>query len=104
MMNVIPLEHFLLMSAALFCIGLYAVLTRRNLVIMLIGIELMVNAGVINLAAFGAFEASHHEGQMMGIFAIVLSVASVAVALAIILKVYQQFNTIEPGKIDTLKN
>lgn len=100
----IPLEHFLYLSAILFCIGLYAVLTRKNMILILIGIELMINAGIINLAAFGAYDVEKNQGQMMGLFAIVLAAASIAVALAIVLVLYKKNNTIDPTKIDTLKN
>jgi NADH:ubiquinone oxidoreductase subunit K len=99
----IPIEHFLYLSAVLFCIGLYAALTKKNTIIVLIGIELMINAAVINLAAFGAFD-QNNEGQMMALFAIVLSAASIVVALAIILKVYQHFSTVNANEVDSMKN
>ena len=100
----IPLSHFMLISAALFCIGLYAVLTKRNAIQVLIGIEFMINAAVLNFVAFGRFDKAAGGGQMFALFAIVLAAAGVAVALAIILNVYKHFRTINPDKIDTLRD
>lgn len=99
----IPVEHFLYLSAILFCIGLYTALTKKNMILVLIGIELMVNAAVINLSAFSAADPTS-EGQMTGLFAIVLSAASIVVALAIILKVYQHYHTVNADEVDSLKN
>lgn len=92
-----------LFSAALFCIGFFAVLTKKNMILILIGIELMINASLLNLAVFD-FLFQKIDGQMMALFAMVLSAASIAVALAIIIKAYQYFNTINPDKINQLKN
>ena len=100
----IPLSHFLLISACLFCIGLYAVLTRKNAIQILIGIEFMINAAVLNFVAFGRYDKLSGGGQMFALFAIVLAAAGVAVALAIILNVYKYFRTIDPAKTDTLKD
>ena len=100
----IPLSHFLIISAVLFCIGLYAVLTKKNAIQILIGIEFMINAAVLNFVAFGKFDKLNGGGQLFALFAIVLAAAGVAVALAIILNVYKHFKTIDPSKIDKLKN
>jgi NADH:ubiquinone oxidoreductase subunit K len=100
----IPLSHFLLISAVLFCLGLYAVLTKRNAIQVLIGIEFMINAAILNFVAFGRFDKEAGGGQMFALFAIILAAAGVAVALAIILNVYKHFKTIDPTKIDTLKD
>lgn len=100
----IPSSHFLFISACLFCIGLYAVLTKRNAIQVLIGIEFMINAAILNFVAFGKFDAINGGGQMFALFAIVLAAAGVAVALAIILNVYKHFKTIDPLKTDTLKD
>lgn len=97
-------SHFMMISAGLFCIGLYAVLTRRNAILVLIGIEFMINAAILNFVAFGRFDKEAGGGQMFALFAIVLAAAGVAVALAIILNVYKHFRTIDPFKTDTLKN
>lgn len=100
----IPLSHFMLISSGLFCIGLYAVLTKRNAIQVLIGIEFMINAAILNFVAFGRYDKIIGGGQMFALFAIVLSAAGVAVALAIILNVYKHYKTIDPAKIDTLKD
>lgn len=100
----IPLSHFMLISAGLFCIGLYAVLTKRNAIQILIGIEFMINAAILNFVAFGRFDKFEGGGQMFALFAIVLAAAGVAVALAIIVNVYKHFRAIDPAKINTLKD
>ncbi|MGV3685196.1 MAG: NADH-quinone oxidoreductase subunit NuoK [Daejeonella sp.] len=100
----IPLSHFMFISAVLFCLGLYAVLTKRNAIQVLIGIEFMINAAILNFVAFGRFDKATGGGQMFALFTIVLAAAGVAVALAIILNVYKHFRTINPAKIDSLKD
>lgn len=100
----IPLAHFLIISAVLFCIGLYAVLSKRNAIQVLIGIEFMLNAGILNFVAFGKYDRINASGQVFALFAIVLAAASVAVALAIILNVYKKYNTIDPSKINELRD
>lgn len=100
----IPLSHYLIISAILFCIGLYAVLSRRNAIQILIGIEFMINAGILNLVAFSKFDRINSGGQVFALFAIVLAAATVAVALAIILNVYKKHNTIDLSKVDQLSD
>lgn len=100
----IPIAHFLFISAGLFAIGLFIVLTKRNLIQVLIGIEFMLNAAVLNLVTFGKYDKLNNSGQIFALFVIVLAAASVAVALAIVLNVYRQYKTIDPTKIDQLKN
>ncbi|MCJ8210139.1 NADH-quinone oxidoreductase subunit NuoK [Mucilaginibacter sp. RS28] len=97
------LTHYLLVGACLFCIGLYVALTKRNAIQILIGIELMLNAGILNLVAFGKFDKAANGGQLFALFAIVLAAATTAVALAIILNVYRRYKTIDPNKVDKLK-
>ncbi len=92
-----------LFSAALFSIGFFAVLTKKNMVLILVGIELMINASLVNLAVFDQL-FNNIDGQMMALFAMVLSAASIAVALAIVIKAYQYFNSINPDEINQLKN
>jgi NADH:ubiquinone oxidoreductase subunit K len=100
----ITLTDFLIVSAALFCIGLYMIITKHNAIQILIGIELMLNAAILNLVAFGRFDKINNGGQIFALFAIVLAAATTAVALAIILNVYKKYRTIDPGKIDGLKD
>ncbi len=100
----ITLIHYIVLSAALFCIGLFIILSKRNAIQILIGIELMLNAAILNLVAFGRFDKMNNGGQTFALFAIVLAAASTAVALAIVLNVYRRYRTIDPGKIDQLKD
>ena len=102
-MQINELQWVQIFAAALFCIGLYAAITRKNLILILVGIELMINAAIINLSVADYLNGKM-QGQMMSIFAMVLSAASVALALAIIIKTYKQFQNINPDKINNLKN
>jgi NADH-quinone oxidoreductase subunit K len=100
----IPLSHFMFVSAALFCIGLFAVLAKRNAIMMLIGIEFMLNAAILNFVAFSKHDKLASGGPVFALFAIVLAAAAVAVALAIILNVYKYYRTIDPTRIDQLRD
>lgn len=100
----ISLTNFLIVSAALFCIGLYMVVSKNNAIQILIGIELMLNGAILNLVAFGKFDRFSNGGQMFALFAIVLAAATTAVALAIILNVYRRYKTIDPNKVDKLRD
>jgi NADH:ubiquinone oxidoreductase subunit K len=100
----ITLTDFLLVSAALFCIGLYMIVAKRNAIQILIGIELMLNAAVLNLVAFGKYDKVNNGGQIFALFAIILAAATTAVALAIILNVYRRYKTIDPAEITRLKD
>jgi NADH-quinone oxidoreductase subunit K len=100
----ITLTDFLIVSAALFCIGLYMVITKRNAIQILIGIELMLNAAILNLVAFGKYDKISNGGDVFALFAIVLAAATTAVALAIILNVYKKYKTIDPDKISNLRD
>jgi NADH:ubiquinone oxidoreductase subunit K len=100
----ITLHHYLLISALLFCIGLFAVITKRNAIMMLMGIELMLNAANINLVVFSKFDAQMLQGQMFALFVIVVAASEAAVGLAIILRVYGLFKTANLDEIDQLKH
>ncbi|MFC7525976.1 NADH-quinone oxidoreductase subunit NuoK [Parapedobacter sp. GCM10030251] len=100
----IPLTHFLIVGACLFAAGLYAVLARRNAILVLVGIELMINASILNLVAFGRYDKMLYGGQVFALFAIVLAAAAVAVALAIILNVYKFHKSVNPEDIKNLKD
>ena len=100
----ITLTDFLVVSAALFCIGLYIVLSKRNAILVLIGVELMLNAANLNLVAFGKYDKLNNGGQIFVLFSITLAAATTAVALAIILNIYKRYKTIDPNKIDSLKD
>jgi NADH-quinone oxidoreductase subunit K len=100
----ITLSDYLMVSAGLFCIGLFIVLTKHNAIQVLIGIELMLNAANLNLVAFDKYDRFNNGGQMFALFAIVLAAATTAVALAIILNVYKKYKTIDPDQIHDLKD
>ena len=100
----IGLSDFLIVSAGLFCVGLYVILTKRNAIQVLIGIEMMLNAAILNLVAFGKYDRLNNGGQMFALFAIVLAAATTAVALAIILNVYKKYKTIDPDQLHELKD
>ncbi len=100
----ITLTHFLVVSACIFCIGLYTVIAKRNAIMILVGIELMINASILNLVAFGKYDKLNYSGQIFALFAIVLAAASVAVGLAIILNVYRHYKTINPDNITDLRD
>jgi NADH:ubiquinone oxidoreductase subunit K len=91
----IATEHFLLIGLALFCIGVAIVLTRRNAIVLLMGIELMLNAANINLVAFSQYQPYLIQGQFFALFVIVIAAAEAAVALAIVLQVYKHFKTVD---------
>lgn len=100
----ITLTDFMIISALLFCTGLYIIVSKKNAIQILIGIELMLNAAILNLVAFGKYDRINNGGQMFALFAIVLAAATTAVALAIILNVYKQYKTIDPDRINQLKD
>jgi len=104
----VALEHYLVLAAALFCAGLVTVLSRRNAVAILIGIELMLNAANVNLVAFDRFGLrgpgqSEVGGQIFALFVLVIAAAEAAVALALILNVFDGRNRIDVDQIDELK-
>lgn len=99
----IPVEHFLVLAAVLFCIGLVAVITKRNAIVVLMGVELMLNAANINLVAFSRYDANLLQGQLFALFVIVVAAAEAAVALAIVLKVYSYYKTSDLDQVNELK-
>ncbi len=99
----ITLSHYLLVSAALFSLGILGVMTRKNAVNVLMGIELILNSANINLVAFSRYSSHTIDGQMFAIFVIVVAAAEVAVALAIILTLYRILSTVNLDQADSLK-
>ena len=97
----IPLVYLLLLSAALFCIGVLAIITKRHAIAVLMGIELIFNAANLNLLAFSQHDPALLQGQVFALFVIIIAAAEAAIALAIILKVYQYFNTVNVNEVDT---
>jgi NADH-quinone oxidoreductase subunit K len=99
----IGLGHYLVISAALFALGIMAVLTRKNAVNVLMGIELILNSANINLVAFSRFSTGNVSGQIFAVFVIVVAAAEAAVALAIVLSMYRIIKTVNLDRADTLK-
>ena len=101
----IPLSWYLILSAALFSIGLFGVLARRNAVAILLGIELMLNAVNINLVSFWRYseDPTHIDGQVFAIIVFAVAAAEVAVGLALVISVYRRRNTVVADEIDLMK-
>jgi NADH-quinone oxidoreductase subunit K len=100
----IPLSWYLLLSAAVFAIGLFGVLARRNAVAILLGIELMMNAVNINVVAFWRYgDVSQMAGQVFAIIVFAVAAAEVAVGLALVISVYRRRDTVIADDLDLLK-
>ncbi len=103
----IELAHFQILGAALFSIGIYGVLARRSAVLILMSIELMLNAVNINLIGFAAFvdfsEAQRALGQVLIVFIITIAAAELALAVAIILRLYRNRSSVNVDEIDLMK-
>lgn len=100
----VPLSHYLFLSAVIFCIGLYGVFTRRNAIGILLSLEIMLNAVNINLVAFSKFtDPPAITGQIFVIFTIGLAAASAVVGLAIIVAIYRNYKTIFVDRINLMK-
>ena len=97
-----PLDAYLVLAALVFAIGLYGVLTRRNAVGILLGIELMLNAVNINLVAFARFHGDL-GGLIFTLFTIAITVAEVAVGLAIVIVIFRVRKTIDADHLDLLR-
>ena len=100
----IGLQHYIILSAILFCIGLYGALAKRNAVIILMSIEIMLNASNVALVAFSRFVVPELlTGQIFAIFVMTVAAAEVAVGLAIIIALYRQHEKVDVGEIDLMK-
>lgn len=100
----IPLEHFIMLSGILFSIGVFGVLSRKNAVLILMSVELMLNAVSINLVAFAVYTApSLFVGIIFAIFVITIAAAEVGLALAIILRLFRNRGTANVDEVATLK-
>ena len=96
------LNQYLILSAFLFCTGIYGVLARRNAVLVLMSIELMLNAVNINLVAYSAFH-QQVAGQVFALFLITIAAAEVGIGLAIVLLIYRNAHSVDLDDIDQLK-
>jgi NADH:ubiquinone oxidoreductase subunit K len=104
MLNGIPLYWYLIVSAALFCIGLYGIMARKNAVAMLMGVELMLNAVNINLIAFWRYiTPAAVSGLAFAALIFIVAAAEAAVGLALIISAYRNTHTVDPEQIDSLK-
>lgn len=99
----VEIQYFLFMSAVIFVLGLYTVVTRRNALGILLGTELVLNAAALNIVIFGHFSHQEVEGSIYALFVIVLAAAEAAVALAVGLTIYQNFKTIDTTEVRELK-
>ncbi len=100
----VGLSHYLIVSALLFCLGLYAVLSRRNAVAILMGIELMLNAANVNLLAFNKFTApASLNGQVFALIVITLAACEAGVGLALVMAAYRNLETIHVDEINVMK-
>ena len=107
----IPIMYWLILSLLLFSVGAYGVLSRKNAIVVLMSIEIMLNAANINFVAFSSYSSVLHPGspepaalgQVFALFSIAIAAAEVAVGLAIFLVVYRRYKTIDVDKINILR-
>jgi NADH-quinone oxidoreductase subunit K len=98
----VPTEYYLVLSAAVFCVGLFGILTRRNALFFLMSVELMLNAANINLVAFSFFWGNL-TGQVFSLFTMALAAAEVAVGIGIILVLHRNFKDVDVTKANSLR-
>ena len=97
-------QYLLILATLLFSIGIMIVIIKQNTVMILLGIELMLNASNLNLVAFNALYPARFDGQLFALFVIVVAVCEAAVGLAIVLRVYHYYQTSLPDEINVLKD
>ncbi|MBI5535139.1 MAG: NADH-quinone oxidoreductase subunit NuoK [Deltaproteobacteria bacterium] len=100
----IPLEHYLVVAAVIFAIGACGFLARRNALVALMSIELMLNAVNVTLVAFNRWHGDNHTGQMFAFFIIAVAAAEAAVGLAIVLALFRLKKSVRTDTADLLKN
>jgi NADH:ubiquinone oxidoreductase subunit K len=104
MLSEIPLSYFLVVSTLMFFIGIYGFLTRKNLITILMSIELILNSVCINFVAFNRYlYPDQLEGHFFSLFVIAVAAAEAAVAIAIIISVYRKYSNIDVEHVDTMK-
>lgn len=94
----------LIVAALLFSIGLAVVVVKRHAIMVLMGVELMLNAANLNLVAFSQYDPGRLQGQMMALFVMVVAAAEAAIALAIVLQVYRHYKTVQLDELHDLNN
>ncbi|MCA8980095.1 MAG: NADH-quinone oxidoreductase subunit NuoK [Planctomycetes bacterium] len=97
------LEAYVVVATILFGLGIACLITRRNVIYVLMGIEMILNSANINFVAFNRFNGDGMDGRMFAIFVIILAAAEAAVALGIVLNVFQLFGTVKPSDVDLLR-
>ncbi len=103
-MEQVPLSHILILSSALFFLGIYGFFSRRNMITMLMSIELILNSANINFIAFNKYLFPNQlEGVFFTMFIIVVAAAEVSLSIAIIINLYRRFNTIDIEDTTTMK-
>lgn len=100
----VGLNHFLVVSVFLFSMGIYAIVTRKNAIMVLMGVELILNSANINFIAFTRFGNFGLQGHLIALFVIVLAAAEAAIALAIVLNIYKTLSTVNIDEVDSLKD
>lgn len=98
-----PFDHLLYLAAFLFSVGLTIIIVKRNAIMVLLGIELMLNASNMNLVAFNRYHNASLDGQIFALFVIIVAVCEAAVGLAIVLRVYRYYHSSVPDEISELK-
>ena len=98
------LGAYIAVSAVLFALGIVCIISRRNMIYVLMGIEMILNAANINFDAFNRFNGDAMDGRMFAIFVIILAAAEAAVALGIVLNVYHLFESIKPSDVDLMRD
>ncbi len=98
----VAVEYYLLLSAAVFCTGVFGILTRENALMFLISVELMLNAANINLVAFSHFYGNI-TGQVFSLFVMALAAAEVAIGLGIVLVLYRNFDDVDVRNATTMR-
>jgi len=100
----IPITHFLVVSTLMFFIGIYGFLTRRNLITILMSVELILNSVNINFVVFNRYlYPDKLQGQFFALFIVAIAAAEASVAIALIINIYRRFTSIEVGDVDEMK-
>lgn len=100
----VGLTEFLVVSAILFALGIFAVITRKNAILVLMGLELILNSANLNFVAFAKYGGMNINGHIAALFVMILAAAEAAVALAIVLNIYQNYKHVNVDEIDSLKD
>jgi NADH-quinone oxidoreductase subunit K len=98
------LRNYLIVSSVLFALGIATILTRRNVLYVLMGVELILNAANLNFVAFARFGGYGMDGQMFALFVVILAAAEAAIALAIVLRIFHDFGSIDVTRTDSLRD